>query len=124
MEITLQQLLDAASQFNQLLNAAMPIRAAHKVRRIRHALADEVRACQESLIEIGTRHSAIKNGKLTFDGPNRDEITREYRELMSSEIEIGITPIPVAELGEIMISPESLEFLGFLIDFGDEHGMD
>ncbi len=106
-----------------LLQKALPIRAAWQVKSLTNKFNEELKKYAELRKEILERYAnkgedgqplIDENNNYTFEKESVEALTKEMSELMAIEVEI--TPIKLGDLGNIEIAPQQLFDLAEVID--------
>lgn len=124
MKIKLGQIVNAAyapapetpSAFQALYQQPVKAHAAFRLKKIARDIALHVEMYEDTRLELckkyGTLDEETQNYKIEPDSIER--FTKEFHELLATEVEIDFEPLNVFALGDAKMSPSQLQVLDWL----------
>lgn len=112
MKVSLNTLMGSREALQLLLQTPLPASVAFTIKRVVEQANEVIIPAQEEILEARDRFKGeddqIKKDKV-------DEFTKEVEELLVEEVNIDFAPINIDRLGDLMVTPETLIVLGWLI---------
>lgn len=117
MKITLQQLWDAQIEsLGTLCNAKQAnVKASYWIGKVGKKLVAEIKDLTESRNELIKKHGEEKDGNVSVAKDKTKAFSEEFKELLKTEIEVAIEPIPFEYVEAIQLSPADFINLDWLI---------
>ena len=129
IKVELQNLLDSMPIFQELISQKLAARTAFKVNKIVKAINKEYELFDETrrtIIEkYGDRdeNGEIKsdeNGNLQIKKDQTDEFVHELQELLTTEIELNVSPLFIEEIEDATFTPAQMDIMSAVIDMDTE----
>lgn len=129
IKVELQNLLDSMPIFQELISQKLAARTAFKVNKIVKAINKEYELFDETrrtIIEkYGDRdeNGEIKsdeNGNLQIKKDQTDEFVHELQELLTTEIELNVSPLFIEEIEDATFTPAQMDIMSVFIDMDVE----
>ena len=119
MKVKLSKLQQAVPGLNAIANTKLNLKASYDVSKRLSAVNAELEIFHKVRMD---KLKELSGGKLKENGTEYDiseedlkNLSEELKNLSDSEVELGILPIKLADLGDIFIEPAHLVNLDFLI---------
>ncbi len=117
MTITLNELIEVSPIFQKLATQPFPGKTVFKIAKIMKAIDNEVACFETARKGVIERYGARKeNGELDVTEDNQvkiqpdkiEDCNREMVELLTNEIELDVTPIPMSCFDEVELTPSDV----------------
>jgi len=107
MKLKLTDIKRAEPVLMKIMNAELPIKAAYKIGRVMKKIQEELKTIEEMRIKLVQKHGKTVEGTQRTEVPqeNFDTFVKEYNALLESEATFDFDPVPMADLGNISLSP-------------------
>lgn len=116
LTVSLREIVEGMPALNTLSVQPLDTKTAYRISRVLRAVNDEMKLFEEQRVALLDKFGTKGDGQYSFETPEaREDFEREYKELLSVEVELHIASIKVDELTGIKIAPADLAALDWLI---------
>ena len=122
MQITLKRLEAAYPVLERLSRQQMPAQVSFRLARLQQAIAPDVQQLEAERVKLVKEYGQqLENGDWQVEAERVPEFTREYQQLLATEVAVAVSPIPITALPDsLQLSPMEMLALDFLIVEPDE----
>ena len=109
MKISLRKIVESEKGMAAILETKLPIKIAYRLTKLSNKIRAELAVYNEQRVALVKRLGEEK-GKDSWEvkPENMVEFQEEFKKLLDEVVEIDFTPLKLAELGDVVISPKDL----------------
>ena len=112
----LLELVTAREALQRLVSLELPAATAFQIARAARPIQIELQSYEQQRVALVRRLGEEKNGQVTVPPEKFEEFNVEHQTLLDVEMELDITPLNPAILGEVPVKPADLMALRFLFE--------
>lgn len=119
MKVKLEQLILSRDVLERLFLEKLPIRVTFRLRTILQKVEEQLKVYNESRIVLLEKHgkeTTKEDGTVFYDVPdeNKGALEKEHKELVDTEVTLGIEPLPINLVETLYISSLELTVLEWM----------
>jgi hypothetical protein len=116
----LGEIFTSVEVLTEVMKQKLPVKAAYRLSRIADEINGEMKKMDEFRIKlIESLGEKGEDGNSKVKEENMPEFREKYAELMSTEVQLNIKPIPISWLGDFDIEPGKMISISRFIDETD-----
>jgi hypothetical protein len=110
MMFTLGEIRNLEGSLTKIMDKDVPVKTAYKVSKFLKRISEELRAIEERRVALVKKYSRGEDEKGNFKVVPEKEIyfRKEFAELLQTEVDIDVLPVPLNDFGDIALSPIDL----------------
>lgn len=113
ISIRLGDLASAYPALRKLFSLELPVKLAYSLRKTVASVETEIKQYEEQRIALVKKHDGKpdQSGMAIFTSEQGDAFAADYKQLVEIKVELSITPIPLAALGDAKMSAGDMQKL-------------
>jgi hypothetical protein len=128
MKLKLGVLVNAQTALNDLASRQLIAKTAFRIGRNLKVIGNEIELYEKQRVELAKKYGTLDaernqykfektvDGKSVPDKESGEKFIAELNDLLTTEIEIAITPIPLSDLADVKMSAGDMTMLDWLIE--------